>query len=290
MSGESGWAGATPSMAASPHSAAGGQPKMLIMDFCGAYLRPLGGWCPIVKIVQLMSELGVDETATRSALARMRERGLLEAEKRHGVRGLRLTDRALPLLAESDQRIFGLQLPARLADGWVLVSFSVPENERAKRHLLRSKLSWLGFGNLSNGLWMAPRRTARDLEKAVKELGFEQYVMTFEGAYTGFEELSGLARRTWNLDELAALYTEFLRWSEPVTARWAEEHPQGSQAFVDYTLSLYHWRKFPYLDPSLPVELLPEGWPGEPAAQAFAGLRMRLESPALEHVRKVCSI
>ncbi len=277
-------------MAATPHSAAGGQPKMLIMDFCGAYLRPLGGWCPIVKIVQLMSELGVDDTATRSALARMRERGLLEADKRHGLRGLRLTDTALPLLAESDQRIFGHHLPARLGDGWVLVSFSVPEHERAKRHLLRSKLSWLGFGNLNNGLWMAPRRTAPDLDKAVKELGFEQYVMTFEGTYTGFDDLAELARRTWGLDELAALYEEFLRWAEPVAERWAGEHPHGRQAFTDYTLSLYHWRKFPYLDPGLPDELLPQGWPGGPAAERFTALRMRLETPALEYVRTVCSI
>ncbi|WP_158088808.1 PaaX family transcriptional regulator C-terminal domain-containing protein [Thermoactinospora rubra] len=279
------WAGATPSMAASPRSASGGQPKMLIMDFCGAYLRPLGGWCPIAKIVQLMSELGVDETATRSALARMRDKDLLEPEVRQGVRGLRLSARALPLLAESDQRIFGPHLPARLADGWVLVSFSIPEEERAKRHRLRSRLSWLGFGNLSNGLWMAPRRMARDLEKAVEELGFQHYVMTFEAAYTGFEELSAVVRRAWNLEELAGLYTDFLAWARPVLDRWEGRFPEGRQAFADYTLSLYHWRKFPYLDPGLPEELLPADWPGRAAAELFAELRMRLEGPAIDYVR-----
>ncbi|GAA4038521.1 PaaX family transcriptional regulator C-terminal domain-containing protein [Nonomuraea soli] len=278
---DKGWTGATPSMADSPRSAAGGQPRMLIMDVCGAYLRPLGGWAPIAKFVQLMNELGVDEPATRSALARMRERDLLEPERRHGVRGLRLTDKAMPLLAESDQRIFSHSLPARLADGWVLVSFSIPEQERAKRHLLRSKLSWLGFGLLGNGLWMAPRRNAPDLAKAIEELGYEQYVMTFEATYTGFEELAQLVRRAWNLDELATLYREFLEWATPV----AEGRATGRQAFVDYTLSIYHWRKFPYLDPALPAELLPDDWPGRPAAALFAELRARLELPALEYVR-----
>ena len=46
--------------------------------------------------------------------------------------------------------------PALLTDGWVLLSFSMPEEERDKRHVLRSKLMWLGLGNVSSGLWIGP--------------------------------------------------------------------------------------------------------------------------------------
>lgn len=290
------WAGVTPSMAATPRArprdatTAAGQPKMLIMDVCGAYMRPLGGWFAISRIVQLMSELDVDEAATRSALLRMRRRGLLEPERRHGVRGLRLSDQALPMLEEADQRIFGRRSPARLSDGWALVSFSVPEHERAKRHVLRSRLEWLGFGNLSNGLWIAPRRMLRELEKRLAELGYQRYVLLFEAHYHGFEELQQLVRRAWDLTELGRLYSEFIRWGERVEARWSGvRHPEGRDAFVDYTFLVYHWRKFPYLDPGLPVELLPDDWAGHRAAQLFLELRTRLEDPALEYVRKVCA-
>ncbi|KAB2390363.1 PaaX family transcriptional regulator [Actinomadura montaniterrae] len=289
------WAGATPSMARSPRSGAAGEPgtgrpKMLIMDVCGAYMRPLGGWFAIAKIVQLMNELGVDETATRSALLRMRRKGLLESENRAGARGLRLTEQALAALEETDRRIFGPRHPAYLGDGWVLVSLSVPEDERSKRHVLRSQLSWLGFGNLGNGLWMAPRRMRDELEKTVEQLGFERFVLMFDAQYAGFAELSALVEKAWDMAELTALYAEFAEWCEPVARRWQDVRlPSGSQAFADYTLALYHWRKFPYLDPGLPKDLLPADWAGHRAAELFFDLRNRLEPGAIEYVRKVCA-
>ena len=253
-------------------------------------MRPLGGWFAISKLVQLMQQLDVDEAATRSALLRMRRKGLLAPESRRGVRGLRLTPQALTALADTDRRIFGTPVPARLGDGWVLVSTSVPENERARRHVLRSRLSWLGFGNLSNGLWLAPRRALDPLTAAVTELGFERYVLLFEARYSGFADLASLVRDAWDLDELTALYQEFTQWCEPVARRWARvPQPEGVAAFADYTLSVYHWRKFPYLDPGLPIELLPADWPGYRAAELFSAVRARLERAALEYVRGVCA-
>ncbi|MDX6742413.1 PaaX family transcriptional regulator C-terminal domain-containing protein [Actinocorallia sp. A-T 12471] len=286
------WTGATPSMADTPRAGTAdtGPPRMLIMDVCGAYMRPLGGWFAIAKIVQLMQELGVDEAATRSALQRMRRKDLLVPERRNGVRGLRLTDHALMSLDASDQRIFGPRSPARLHDGWVLVSFSIPEEERSRRHVLRSRLSWLGFGNLSNGLWMAPRRMMGELEKAVRELGYQRYVLLFEAHYAGFEELSSLVGQAWDLRELGTLYADFVAWCEPVAARWRAARPTGAQAFADYTLCLYHWRKFPYLDPGLPPELLPRDWAGRRAADLFFDLRTSLEDAALDHVRRTCAL
>lgn len=275
-------------MASSPRSAAGGGSKMLIMDVCGAFLRPLGGWFAITKMVQLMSDLGVDEAATRSALLRMRSRGLLDPERRRGVRGYRLSDEAVPLLLDAEQRIFGYRVPARLSDGWVLVAFSVPEDERSKRHLLRSRLAWLGFGNLSNGLWIAPRRMARDVEKSVRELGFERYVMIFEASYYGLAELDRLLQGAWDLTELAAMYAEYVTWARPLAAHWADvERPVGRQTFTDYTWNMYNWRKFPYLDPGLPAEVLPAEWAGAQAAELFHQLHGRLEQPATSYVRSV---
>ena len=62
------WTGATPSMAVSPRSRAGGiagagQSRMLIMDVCGAYMRPLGGWFAIGKIVQPLIMINIARTA-----------------------------------------------------------------------------------------------------------------------------------------------------------------------------------------------------------------------------------
>ena len=46
------------------------------------------------------------------------------------------------------------------------------------------------------------------------------------------------------------------------------------------------WRRLPYLDPGLPVELLPAGWIGVRAAEDFFALRALLEEPARAYVQQ----
>jgi phenylacetic acid degradation operon negative regulatory protein len=286
--------GGTPSMPPWPLGRAAegtlssGRPKMLIMDVCGAYMRPVGGWFSVNGLVQLLLELGVDEQATRSAVSRMRRRGLLEPEQRDGVRGYRLTELSTAALPGADSRIFGPMTPASLADGWVFVAFSIPESDRDRRHQLRARLSWLNFGMVTHALWMAPRRRRDELEQSIRELGLESYVTVVVGHHEGFEDLGDLVRRCWDLDGLRALYREYLDEVGPALGRWRDGvGDRRREAFVDYTLAVHRWRKFPYIDPGLPTSLLPPDWEGGPAAEAFARICAQLQEPALDHVREV---
>jgi phenylacetic acid degradation operon negative regulatory protein len=266
-----------------------GRPKSLILDLYGAYIRRLGGWMAVSNLIVLMGQLGVDEQAVRSAVSRMTRRGLLAQERLGGVRGYRLSDEAARLVAEGDRRIFATIQPARLEDGWIVVAFSVPEDERDRRHVLRSRLTWMGFGMLANGVWMAPRRMLPEFTDTVRRLAFERYVHVFDGGYAGFEELERLVGRCWDLEGLRAMYREFLSEFAPVRRRWVRKSAQPDErlAFVEYTSVLDRWRRFPYLDPGLPLELLPAGWEGRAAADLFFELRELLEAPALRHVRRV---
>jgi phenylacetic acid degradation operon negative regulatory protein len=45
------------------------------------------------------------------------------------------------------------------------------------------------------------------------------------------------------------------------------------------------WRRLPYLDPGIPLALLPAGWPGVHAEALFAKLDGRLREPAAKHAR-----
>jgi phenylacetic acid degradation operon negative regulatory protein len=47
------------------------------------------------------------------------------------------------------------------------------------------------------------------------------------------------------------------------------------------------WRRLPYLDPGLPLELLPAGWSGEAATALFAELNGELHEPARRHAMTV---
>jgi phenylacetic acid degradation operon negative regulatory protein len=43
------------------------------------------------------------------------------------------------------------------------------------------------------------------------------------------------------------------------------------------------WRRLPYLDPGLPLALLPDDWPGVQAGDLFTDLDSRLREPAAKH-------
>jgi phenylacetic acid degradation operon negative regulatory protein len=49
------------------------------------------------------------------------------------------------------------------------------------------------------------------------------------------------------------------------------------------------WRRLRYLDPGLPLELLPAGWKGVAAAELFERLDTALAAPAEAHARMVIS-
>jgi phenylacetic acid degradation operon negative regulatory protein len=262
------------------------KPKTLILDIYGAYARQLSGWLAVAELVKLMGELGMDEQAVRSTVSRMTRRGLIVPEKRNQTQGYRLTEHGQGILEEGDRRIFTSKEPADLADGWVLVVFSMPERDRHKRHLLRSRLTWLGFGNLSSGVWIAPRRILPELMETIRAMGLEEYVNVFHAVYRGFSNLSEIVQQSWDLNVMREFYSEFLQECQPILRRWsrAGTRPEGQSAFIDYTLTLHRWRKFPYLDPGLPSELLPTTWEGYAAANAFFEVRSLLETPAQRYV------
>ncbi len=271
--GETGEAGSEP----------GRRPKSLILDLYGRYSAQFQGWIAVSDLVDLMGLLGVEEQAVRSAVSRMSRRGLLRAEARGPVRGYAATDEALELFADGDRRIYASTEPAALADGWVLLAFSVPEGERDKRHVLRSRLMWLGMGNLGSGLWIGPRRILDELTGVVRDV--------FTASYEGLGEVEELVQHSWDLPALARLYTHFIETHRPVrdALRRSKKPVEGQSAFVDYTLALHEWRKFPYLDPGLPPDVLPRRWPGRIASELFADLRHQLEPAAFDYASAVAT-
>lgn len=278
-------------------------PKALILGVYGAFGRRLGGWLAISHLIALLGELGVDDQAVRSSTSRLKRRGLLERERRDGLSGYALTSVALDILAEGDQRIYARRGPADLREGWVLVVFSIPESRRDQRHVLRSRLVWLGFGNLAAGVWIAPARARGDAEATLARLGLASYVDIFEATYAGFDDVRSLVRRAWDLPALAKGYGEFLDAQRPVLHAWeatertdAEVRAAAAEAaaaeleraaFVDYMTALTQWRRLPFLDPGLPAEVLPEGWPGHVASGVFHALHDLIEPRAAAWVRSV---
>jgi phenylacetic acid degradation operon negative regulatory protein len=258
----------------------GRQPRALIVTLYGLYAREAGGWLSIAVIVRLLAELGVDEPAVRSSISRLKRRGILDAERVNGVAGYALSDRAREILDEGDRRIFE-RSRAALDDGWVLAVFSVPESEREKRHQLRSRLAWLGFGTVTAGVWIAPAQVATEAHDVLIRSGLDPYVDLFEASYRSFADLSVRIPKWWDLERLHQLYADFLATHGPALKRYRRRRRiDDAEAFADYVAALTDWRRLPYSDPGLPLELLPARWKGVAAADTFFELRNRLAEPA----------
>jgi phenylacetic acid degradation operon negative regulatory protein len=262
------------------------QPRALIVTIYGLYARETGGWLSVAALIRLMAELGVDEAAVRSSTSRLKQRGILEPRRQGGAAGYALSRLGRDILAEGDQRIFDRPRAAP-ADGWLLVVFSVPEAERRRRHALRARLTWLGFGTVSAGVWIAPGHLAAETEDVLDRAGLSGYVTLFRAEYLAFGDLREQVGRWWDTARLQDLYQAFLAAAGPVLARWEGEGAADGEAFADYVRALTAWRRLPFLDPGLPADLLPEGWNGLRADAAFAALRGRLAGPARAHVLAV---
>ncbi|MEU5835734.1 PaaX family transcriptional regulator C-terminal domain-containing protein [Streptomyces diacarni] len=262
-------------------------PGSLILTFYGAYGRELNesGTVPVATLIRVLQTVGVDAPSVRSAVSRLKRRGLLTAD-RPGSKsaGYRPSPAATQLLADGDRRIHTRPDP----DGsWLLAVFSVPESERDRRHVLRSRLARLGFGNAAPGVWIAPSHLEEETRHALDRLGLAPYVDLFRGEHAGFTPTARSVARWWDLEGLAERHRAFLTVHEPVLRRWSRRiHTPAQAAYRDYLPALDAWRRLPYADPGLPQDLLPKRWPGERAAKVFFALHAALRDAGLAYVRE----
>ncbi|NGN64968.1 PaaX family transcriptional regulator [Streptomyces sp. A7024] len=257
-------------------------PGSLIVSFYGAYGRDVdGGRVPVAALIRLLAEVGVDAPAVRSAVSRLKRRGFLAAAGSGRGGAYALTADARQTLDDGDRRIY--DRPAVKDDGeWTLAVFTVPESERNKRHLLRSRLGRLGFGQAAPGVWIAPAHVGEEARHTLARLELNAYVELFRGTHEGFTPTAAAVARWWDLEGIAALHRQFLEGQEPVLTRLADADPR--QAFRDYLLAVDAWRQLPYADPGLPPSLLPDDWPGGVAAEVFGRLHRELRDRGREFV------
>jgi phenylacetic acid degradation operon negative regulatory protein len=251
-------------------------PRSLIVTLYGAYGRFLPGPVPVAELIRLLAALGVDAPSVRSSVSRLKRRGLLvPARTEQGAAGYALSPDARQLLDDGDRRIYAAAPPED--EGWVLAVFSVPETERQKRHVLRSRLAGLGFGTAAPGVWIAPARLYEETRHTLQRLRLEGYVDLFRGEHLGFAATAEAVARWWDLAAIAKEHEAFLDRHARVLSDWERRSDTPpEEAYRDYLLALDSWRHLPYTDPGLPARLLPPDWPGARSAAVFRGLHERL--------------
>ena len=246
----------------------------MLFTLWGDYVVHRGGEIGVGSLIRIAAEFGLSELALRSVLSRMGRAGWLEST-RHGNRSYyRLTRHGQAVIREGTSRIFR---PHRQPwDGhWQLVTYSIPEAKRELRDQFRKRLSYIGFGSLAAGAWIAPHDLAREVEELANGLGVDDYVDQFRGAYRRPDAARTLAARVWPLDRIAEAYHAFHRRWRPVESEVAGGI-HDARAFVLRFWLIHEYQRFFLEDPDLPPELLPANWPGRESAHLFESLHGRL--------------
>lgn len=153
----------------------------------------------------------------------------------------------------------------------------VPEERREVRHLIRSQLAWAGFGALGNGLWITPHVDREPEVTGWSETSHPPGCSFFRAELGSSDDPAKVVADAWDLGDAADRYREFI----PRIGRLRPETPEA--AFGAQTELVHTWRRFPFLDPDLPQEMLPARWPRTRAHDVFRSRRADWQGPAEEY-------
>ena len=251
--------------------------RSMLLTVLGEYVLPAKDGVWQETLIGALTSLDYKTQAARQALARSVSGGWLRTE-RHGRRArVYLADETREMLSSGAARIYGFGEPRPWDGRWLLVVVRVPEQRRDVRHLIRSRLAWAGFGSLGNGLWISPHvdREA-EVTAIVRDLSVAE-LLSFRAQLGAIGHPAEAIADAWDLDVVADRYREF-------AARFSRLRPKAPEAAFRAQTELVHtWRKFPFLDPDLPQEMLPARWPRSRAHQVFVERHAEWQAPAQEY-------
>lgn len=237
----------------------------LLLTILGEFVHPRGVPVWTGTLVEGLGTLGIEEKTARQAIARSAADGVLSSERDGRRVRWHITPPGTRLLAEGTRRIYGFLNDNQPWDGrWLVLSVAIPETQRQLRQKLRTRLTWLGMGSPSPGIWILPH-VSREAEVAevINDLGLNQRAFAWAGSLASIGTPDALIADAWSLGEVEQLYDEFIATFE------AADGSTPRAAFESQVRLVQAWRRFPFLDPALPRELLAEGWPGPAAAALF---------------------
>ena len=188
------------------------------------------------ELAEVLQKFGLSSDAVRAAANRMARTGLLTKAGRGrgnvrykvGPAGQTIVNQFIFKLLYWHVALEGQQA----WDGtWLVVAFSVPEDQRVKRDVFRDRLIEMGFGLLSSSVWISPFDQEADVAALVGELGLDGMVAILHCDHIQMPGLAGvgeLARGVWDLEPLAQHYRDLNRRIEAFMAS-LERARQGKQ-------------------------------------------------------------
>jgi len=253
--------------------------KSALLTILGEFVVPNGGSVWTGSLVQGLATLGYSDRNARQAIARLRDDGVIEAERHGRKTQWHATTAGDHLLRTGATRIYEFGQHRDPWDGrWLVVVCSIPETQRDKRRLFQTRLSFAGFGFVTPTVAVSPHVLAEvTANEVIKALDLADLAVVLTAETGSMTPDSTMLERSWDLEVLGQSYQEFVSTFDSV----APTSPEAS--FTELVRLVHSWRQFPFVDPELPPDLLPANWIGTTARDLFDTSRQRWTTDATSY-------
>ena len=264
--------------------------KSLVMTVMGDAIAPHGGAVWLGSLIELLAPLGVTDRLVRTSVFRLVQEGWLNASREGRRSRYAFEPKSLRRFQRADRRIYappGLHWDGR----WTLVLAPNGSIDGDLRTAVRKELEWEGFAMLGPGVLVHPAVDDEGLADALRRTGAADQVFVLSASelpHAGSRPLQELISEGWDLTAVAQSYREFIAQFTPLLARLREEKDIAPQnAFVIRSLLIHAYRRLQLHDPLLPIELLPDPWPGSDAYAVARALYVLVYAQAEAHIDAV---
>jgi phenylacetic acid degradation operon negative regulatory protein len=260
--------------------------KSLLVTIFGDAIVPHGGTVWLGSLINLLEPFGVNDRLLRTSVFRLAQEGWLGSQRDGRRSSYSITPGAMARFVHAYRRIYA-PLNVHWHGSWTLVINS-GTIDAAERGALRKELLWEGYALIAPGIFGHPAADPVVLEEMLVRQGVQNKLFVLQAK--SVEQVSGkplndLVANGWDLTGVADNYRQFIARFEPLLALLKNgEEVSAEQAFVMRSLLIHAYRRVQLHDPQLPVELLPEPWPGAQAYELARDIYRLVFAAAEQHV------
>lgn len=261
----------------------------MVITLFGDTVAAHGGWIWLGSVIHAMEPLGFNERLVRTAVFRLVQQGWLQVNKVGRRSYYCLTDSAKSEHEKANRRIYAAN-HARWDGTWTLV---LPLNVAEElKEPLRKSLLWQGYNTLLPGLLAHPSSDRRSLNETLQELNIASDVLVFSATNDEASSqllVKKLVQERWRLEELGALYRDFLAFYRPYLGLSISSPEAAQLAFLLRTVMVHDYRRILLRDPDFPEKMLPSGWAGLEAQQLLQRLYRQWQAPSIDFIQNQLS-
>lgn len=246
-----------------------GSARSILLTVLGELVYPNEQPVWTSSLLYMLVGMGIEQRTARQAISRASGSGWITGHREGREVCWELTPSGKHLIEEGAKRVYSLHADAEPWDGnWLVLLVTISESQRSVRKMLYTALDWEGFGNPTPGVWVSPHSDREaQAQRVIDELDLRPSTLAFVGQARAIGQTEQeLVSSAWDLNAVISEYEELL-------IRYSGLQPTPGDPLLFTHLRLVNeWQRFPFMDPQLPAELLPD-WIGRRAAVMFHQLR-----------------